>query len=113
MSLSGNRHLRGRALLHERVVSGAIMTDMKTVVVYKDSSEHARAVIEFLHDFKRQTGKDLETIDPETPSGSAYCEAHDIVEYPTIVATDDAGRHLQTWRGLPLPRIGEVSYYVS
>lgn len=84
---------------------------MKTVVVYKEKSEHARVVEDFLRDFTKQTGKTIETIDPETLSGSAYCQAHDIVEYPTIVATDDAGHHLQTWRGLPLPRINEVSYY--
>lgn len=86
---------------------------MKTVVVYKDNSEHARAVIDFLRDFEKQTGRTLETIDPDTPRGSAFCEAHDIMEYPTLIATDDAGHHLQTWPGLPLPRINEVSYYVS
>ncbi len=86
---------------------------MKTVVVFKDNSEHARAVIDFLRDFKSQTGKDLETIDPDTKDGAAFCQMHDIVEYPTLLATDNEGHQLQMWRGLPLPRITEVSYYAE
>ncbi len=86
---------------------------MKTVVVYKDNSEHARPVLDFLRDFTRQTGKTLETIDPDTRDGSAYCQAHDIMLYPSLVATDDAGKHLQVWAGLPLPTISEVSYYAD
>lgn len=86
---------------------------MKTVIVYKDNSEHARAVLDFLRDFNRQTGKTLPTIDPESREGSMYCQAHDIMQYPTVIATNDDGHHLQTWSGLPLPTISEVSYYVD
>lgn len=86
---------------------------MKAVVVYKDDSEHARAVIDWLRDFRRQSGKNITTLEPETREGVDFCRVHDIVEYPTIVATDDAGKPLQVWRGLPLPLINEVSYYVD
>lgn len=84
---------------------------MRTFVVYKVESDHARAVIDYLRDFKRQTGKDLETIDPDTRSGAALCRTYDIVEYPTIVALDDNGVLQNFWRGQPLPTISEVSYY--
>ncbi|PLS81964.1 hypothetical protein CYG49_00375 [Candidatus Saccharibacteria bacterium] len=84
---------------------------MKTVVVFKEESDHARPVLDFLRDFERQTGRKLDIINPETRDGAAFCEAHDIVQYPTLVATDDSGMHLQTWAGLPLPTISEVSYY--
>lgn len=84
---------------------------MKTVVVYKENSEHAREVETFMRDFSKQTGKVLETLNPETPEGVHFCEVYDIVEYPTLVALDDSSRVQSVWRGLPLPLISEVSYY--
>ena len=82
-------------------------------MVYKIESDHARAVIDYMADFKRQTGKDLETIDPDTRDGSALCRTYDIVEYPSVVSLDDSGVLQNVWRGLPLPTISEVSYYVK
>ena len=85
---------------------------MKTVIVYKDESDHAREVLDYLRDFKRQTGHDLETIDPDSPDGIDFCRAYDIVEYPSVVAISDDGVMQNLWRGRPLPTISEVSYYV-
>ncbi|HMI09835.1 MAG TPA: hypothetical protein VK497_05575 [Candidatus Saccharimonadales bacterium] len=85
---------------------------MKAVIVYKDESDYAREVLDYLRDFKRQTGHDLETIDPETPDGIDFCRAYDIVEYPSVVAISDDGVMQNLWRGRPLPTISEVSYYV-
>ncbi|MEO5950437.1 MAG: hypothetical protein ABIQ04_03225 [Candidatus Saccharimonadales bacterium] len=85
---------------------------MKALIVYKNESDHARAVLDYLRDFERQTGHKLDTIDPDSVSGSELCRVYDIVEYPTIVAMSDEGMALNSWRGLPLPTISEVSYYV-
>lgn len=85
---------------------------MKAIVIYKDESDHAREVTDYLRDFKRQTGHDLETMNPDTPAGTDFCRAYDIVEYPTIVAVSDDGVMQNLWRGTPLPTISEVSYYV-
>jgi len=85
---------------------------MKVVVVYKDESDHAREVYDYLRDFTRQTGHNLETVDPDTPSGQEFCRVYDIVEYPTLLAISDDGRLQNMWRGTPLPTISEVSYYV-
>jgi len=86
---------------------------MKVTVIYKDESDHAREVTDYLRDFKRQTGHDLTTIDPDTPDGSDFCRSYDIVEYPSVVAISDDGALQNLWRGSPLPTISEVSYYVS
>jgi len=86
---------------------------MKTYVIYKDASDHARAVIDYLRDFERQTGKTLNVIDPESSEGASLCRTYDVVEYPTIVATDNNGIMQQMWRGLPLPTISEISYYAK
>lgn len=86
---------------------------MNVTIVYKDKSDHGRTVRDFLADFTRQTGKSISELDPETLEGIDFCRAYDIVEYPTVVAMRDDGVLLTLWRGMPLPTINEVSYYVQ
>lgn len=85
---------------------------MRTVVIYKEQTDYARTVIDFLHDFERQTGKTLEVLDPETREGVDFCRAYDILQFPTLIALSDDAHMLNMWQGLPLPTISEVSYYV-
>lgn len=85
---------------------------MRVAIVYKDESDHAREVYDYLRDFRMQTGHDLETVDPDTRDGASFCRAYDIVEYPSVVALSEDGRLQSMWRGRPLPTISEVSYYV-
>ena len=84
---------------------------MRVAVIYKYDSDHAREVLDYLRDFSRQTGREIEEIDPDTPSGAHTCRTYDIVEYPTLIALDDNGQLQHLWRGRPLPTINEVSYY--
>lgn len=84
---------------------------MRTAVIYKVESDHAREVLDYLRDFTRRTGRTLEEIDPESRDGANFCRVYDIVEYPTVVALSDDGRLLHQWRGRPLPTISEVSFY--
>lgn len=84
---------------------------MRTLVVYKDESDHAREVYDYLRDFQMQTGRELETMNPDSPDGASFCRVYDIVEYPTVIALDDNGVLQNMWRGRPLPTISEVSYY--
>jgi hypothetical protein len=86
---------------------------MRVVIVYKNESDYARDVSDFLRDFKRQTGHDLQTLEPESTEGEAFCRAYDIVEYPTVIAISDDSVMQNTWVGLPLPTISEVSFYVQ
>ncbi len=86
---------------------------MKTLVVFKMESDHARDVLTFLGDYTRQTGRTLETIDPDSREGAAMCRTYDIVEYPSIIAVDDNGQLQNIWRGRPLPTVSEVSYYAT
>lgn len=84
---------------------------MKVTIVYRESSEQARAVRDFMREYARRTGRELETMDPDSRDGSHLCRVYDIVEYPTVIATSGNGTLLQLWRGLPMPLINEVSYY--
>jgi hypothetical protein len=85
---------------------------MRTIVIYKSETDYAREVSDYLRDFSRQTGHELETLDPDTVDGASFCRTYDIVEYPSVVALSDDGNLQNLWRGLPLPTISEVSYYV-
>lgn len=85
---------------------------MRVVVVYKQQTDYARRVEDYMMDFQRQTGHELETLDPETRDGISFTGAYDILEFPTIIAISDDGQIQNQWRGLPLPTISEVSYYV-
>lgn len=86
---------------------------MRVIVIYKDGTDYTRTVLDYLRDFQSQTGHELETMDPDTAGGSQFCEIYDIVEYPTVIAISDASVMQNTWRGLPLPTISELSYYVQ
>ena len=84
---------------------------MRVVCVFRDNQDYSRSVTEWLENFRRQTGKELETLDPDENPG--FCEAYDIVEYPTIIALDDRGSVLSLWRGRELPLINEVLFYAQ
>lgn len=81
-------------------------------MIYRYESDHAREVLDYVRDFKRQTGHTLEEVNPDSADGADTCRTYDIVEYPTIIATSDSGQLQNMWRGRPLPTISEVSYYV-
>jgi len=85
---------------------------MKVVIIYREKSDHAREVIDYLRDFKRQTGHELNTLDPDSIDGIDFCRTYDVVEYPTVIALSSDGVMQNLWRGRPLPTISEVSYYV-
>lgn len=85
---------------------------MRLVIVYKPHSEHASATEGYMRDFARQTGHDIETLDPETRDGEGFARTYDVVEYPTMIALDEDSRVHSVWRGV-MPTISEASYYVQ
>ena len=85
---------------------------MKITIVYREESDHAREVFDFLRDFEKRIGQTIEEINPDSPRNEFFIQAYDIIEYPTILALTDEGKVLNQWRGRPLPMIDEVSYYL-
>ena len=83
---------------------------MRVVCIYRDNQDYSRSVDEWLENFRRQTGREVETMDPDVNPG--FCEIYDIVEYPTIMALSDRGEVRAFWRGKNLPLINEVLYYM-
>ena len=83
---------------------------MRVVCIYRDNEDYSRSVNEWLENFRRQTGREIETMDPDRNPG--FCEAYDIVEYPTIMAISERGEIRAFWSGQNLPLINEVLYYM-
>lgn len=84
---------------------------MKLIMVTKDATDYAREVTDFMRDFEAQTGRQIETLDPESPSGIDFITSYGIVQYPTLVAIADDNTMQNMWVGTPLPTVMEVSYY--
>ena len=83
---------------------------MRTVCIYRDRQDYSRSVDEWLDNFYRQTGREIEVMNPDENVG--FCESYDVVEYPTILALGDRGDVRASWRGRNLPLINEVLYYM-
>jgi hypothetical protein len=83
---------------------------MRVAIVYRDNQDYSRSVDEWLEALRRQTGRELEKIDPDKEPN--FCEAYDIVEYPTIIALGERGDVRAMWRGRELPLINEVLFYM-
>lgn len=84
---------------------------MRVVCVFKEGRDYSRTVTDWLEDLKRRTGHEIEVIDPDKNSG--FCEAYEIIEYPTIIALGPSGETAAVWKGLPLPLFDEVTYYID
>lgn len=84
---------------------------MRLVCVWRRASDYGRTVEEWLTEFERRTSIEVESLDPDTRDGAGFCQAYDIVEYPTIIAIDDNGGVLAMWRGQMLPTFDEVNYW--
>ena len=82
----------------------------RVVCVCRDGMDYSRTVFDWIEDFRRRTGKTIEVIDPDRETG--FCESYDIVEYPTILALNDNGAVLASWRGQTMPLFDEVNYYL-
>ena len=82
---------------------------MRVVCIFRDNEDYTRSVTDWLENFRRQTGKTIETMNPD--ENTSFCETYDIVEYPTIIALGNNGEVLAMWRGRNLPLINEVLYY--
>jgi hypothetical protein len=52
-------------------------------------------------------------MDVDTREGIRLCEVYGIVEYPSIIVTDDEGHIQNMWAGNLMPPINELSYYVQ
>jgi len=86
---------------------------MRIVCVWRRESDYGREVEGWLRDFEQQTGREIESVDPDSVAGSQFVATYDVVEYPTILALGEDGSVKESWRGKMLPRVGQVGYWVQ
>lgn len=86
---------------------------MRIVVVYKEFSDYAREVTEWIDTFEKRSGQTVEQLDPESPDGEMFCSSRDITRYPTVAVVDNDGKTYEMWPGTPLPIIDEVMSYLT
>lgn len=79
-------------------------------LVYRENSESASAAENFMRDFKAQTGREIETINPDDAAGQRFIEAYDIVEYPTLIAIGFDGWNLHVGAGICRQSATQVFY---
>ena len=82
---------------------------MRLICLYRDNEDYTRSVTDWLENFRRQTGREVETMNPDEQP--IFCETYDIVEYPTIIALGDDGSVRSVWSGKDLPLIDDVLFY--
>lgn len=83
---------------------------MRVVIVVKRESEYFREAEEWRVDFSRETGNEVEMIDPETIEGEIFASTRDIIQYPSVVVLGGSGEVIKKWSGSPLPQFDQVSY---
>lgn len=83
---------------------------MRVVIVVKRESEYFREAEEWRVDFSRETGNEVEMIDPETIEGEIFASTRDIMQYPSVVVLGGSGEVIKKWSGSPLPQFDQVSY---
>lgn len=82
---------------------------MRLICLYRDNEDYTRSVTDWLENFRRQTGREVETMNPDEQPN--FCETYDILEFPTIIALGDDGSVRSVWSGKDLPLIDDVLFY--
>ncbi len=82
---------------------------MRIAIIYRQQSDHARPVYEFIETMRRRyPDKKIVEVEIDTRDGAAEATMYGIMRYPAIVATAYDGRILGLWEGLPMPLIDEI-----
>ena len=83
---------------------------MRVAIVVKIHSEYFREADEWKTEFSRETGQEVELIDPETIEGEIFASTREIVQYPSLVVLGGSGEIVKKWSGSPLPQFDQVLY---
>lgn len=87
---------------------------MKTVILYRPGAETESRVQQYIRDFEHQTSFKLPLVDVNTVDGVELAKLHDILQFPTILVTEDDGTYVQSYTELEKwPTVSELSFYGS
>ena len=87
---------------------------MRIVVVWKDNTEYAREVTDWIREMERKVGSGkIESVNPDTVEGEIFCTPREIMEFPVGMALKSDGATVREWVGSPLPQPEDVAYYAE
>ncbi len=86
---------------------------MKATILYHPQSEPARAVEEYVRDFRVQTGKTIDLLSVDTREGADLAALYDVVQYPALLVQQDNGDLVKFWQDVRLPLMNEVAGYMN
>ena len=87
---------------------------MRLLIIYQPKSEHARAVLEYVHEFTRQhPDSEVELIDAASVEAEGIAQTYDIVQYPTSIVLAEDGTMQNMWSGPTMPLMNEVLGYLN
>lgn len=82
---------------------------MKFVILWREKSDHARAVIEFVEMMRRTyPDKKPEMVELETRRGADVAQYYYVDRYPAVIVATSDGHVLGQWQGLPMPLVDQV-----
>lgn len=82
---------------------------MKLTIIYRDNSDHSRAVTDFVEMLKRRyPDKEAELLDLDTIAGAEKAKVYGVTRYPALLLTTYDGQLFSQWEGEPLPLLDEV-----
>ena len=81
-------------------------------MLYHPRSEHAGIVEDYVHDFERFKGKQLEKLSLETVEGAELAKLYDAVRYPAILIIGPDGILQKMWQAPTMPLMDEVDAYL-
>jgi len=85
---------------------------MKAIILFKPNTETERSVSEYVREFARETGKEINLIDVESVEGVEMAKLYDILQTPAIVTFRDDGTIVEAWTEQEKwPTIAELSFY--
>ena len=70
-------------------------------------------VEEYIRDFERTSGRQIELMSMSTRDGAALASLYDIVQYPGLLVIRDDGQLVTFWQGNQLPLMNEVAGYLA
>lgn len=82
-------------------------------MLYQPNNETSRVVEEYVHDFERTRGKQIQLVNLNTRDGAATASLYDIMHYPGLLVIRDDGQLVTHWQGANLPLMNEVAGYLG
>ncbi len=88
---------------------------MKLLILYRQNSEHARAVETFMHDYKSHIDPNapITSYDLDSVEGAETAKLYDVVQYPAFIVTTEDGMVTNMWQGEQLPLMAVVQSYLN